>query len=140
MSISVMLVDDSPSFIDGLILYLSTDPNLRVVGQANDGDSALKMIGASSLPEVVVMDYAMPGMDGVETAKHILASYPNIRIIILSVHDNKAYVTNAIFSGVRGYVLKDQSTEDLIKAIQAVHMNRFYFSPTLANKYFEQEG
>src|SRR5512141_1665167 len=103
--IRVFIADDHAILREGLKALLALSENVEVVGDASSGKEALEMI-AKLTPDVVIMDIAMPIMDGIETTRRITKSYPGIKVIILSQHDNKEYILSAIKAGASGYILK----------------------------------
>lgn len=117
--ISVLLVDDHPVVRRGLRRLLEDDPAIAVVGEAGDGDDAVRL-AVQLQPRVVVMDCAMPGMGGVAATRRILAEAPHVAVLMLSVHSETAVVRNALEAGVRGYVLKEALDLDLVEAVKQV--------------------
>ena len=101
-----------------------------VVGEAEDGRQAIDLI-ESLLPEVVVLDIAMPNLNGIEAARQIVAKHPGIAVVILSMHSDETYVLRALKAGVRAYLLKDSAESDLIRAIRAVRGGKAFFSPAV---------
>jgi DNA-binding NarL/FixJ family response regulator len=129
--ISIMLVDDQASIIAGLKAILSTHEEFAVVATASSGEEALATLsalsaaplpdatvpGASSLPDVVLMDIRMPGMGGVSTTQRIKASYPQVTVLILTTFDDDEYIIDALHYGASGYLLKDIGGKRLIESI-----------------------
>jgi len=101
---------------------------MQVVGEANDGQQAIELIEKSQ-PDVAVMDIGMPVLNGLDAAREVHRKSPKTRVILLTRHDEDQYVTEALRSGVRGYVLKSQAANDLVQAIQQVHRGQVYLSP-----------
>ncbi len=101
---------------------------MQVVGEANDGQQAIELIEKSQ-PDIAVMDIGMPVLNGLDAAREGHRSSPKTRVILLTRHDEDQYVTEALRSGVRGYVLKSQAANDLVQAIQQVHRGQVYLSP-----------
>jgi DNA-binding NarL/FixJ family response regulator len=104
----------------------------KVVGEARDGREALKLARMLE-PEVTVMDIGMPGLNGVDACRELLREVPEMRIIVLTVHGEDAYVIEALRSGARGYVLKTQAGSDLVRAIGEVTQGRIYLSPSVSS-------
>ncbi|WP_236590937.1 response regulator [Neptunomonas japonica] len=125
--IRVLLVDDHPLVLDGINACLSSQEGIEVVGQANNGLEALELAEAL-IPDVVLMDVSMPVMNGLEATKELKIRFPDFRVLILSMHENREYILQLIQSGAAGYVLKDVSSEELVKAIEVVHQGGTYFS------------
>lgn len=130
MSIRILLADDHTVMRNGLRLLLERQPNLQVVGEASDGREAVEL-AASQKPDVVVMDIAMPHLNGVEAARQIAARAPQIAIAILSMHSDESYVIRSLKAGARAYLLKDSAEADLIAAIHAITAGKSFFSPAV---------
>ena len=126
--IRLLLVDDHPVVRKGMRSCLQGVGHIEIVDEAVDGREALAKVKALS-PDVVLMDIDMPNMDGLEATKSIRKDFPNIRVLILSIHSNKEYVLQIIRSGAQGYVLKDASLADLVRAIESVDGGEAFFSP-----------
>jgi two-component system nitrate/nitrite response regulator NarL len=120
MPIKVLLADDHPIVREGLRAYLSTQPALSIVGEAANGMDVLEKTKALG-PDIVLMDIAMPGLNGIDTTRHLHASGAGVRVLILSVHDEREYLLESFRAGARGYLLKDSAPSDVIRAIEAVH-------------------
>jgi DNA-binding NarL/FixJ family response regulator len=129
-SIRILLADDHTVMRSGLRLLLERQPNLTVVGEAADGREAV-MLAAAEEPDVVVMDIAMPHLNGVEAARQIVAHNPQIAVAILSMHSDESYVIRSLKAGARAYLLKDSAETDLIEAIHAIRLGKSYFSPAV---------
>ena len=129
--IRVMLVDDHGIVREGLRAILSLNPNIEVVGEAADGREALQKI-RTCLPDVVVMDITMPGMDGLEATKRLSRDFPSVRVLVLSQHDNDRYVLPILKAGASGYVPKRSVGSELVSAIQTVHTGECYLPPRIA--------
>lgn len=112
----------------GLRLLLERHENFEVIGEAADGCEAVQ-IAAEQKPAVVVMDVAMPHLNGVEAARQILSKNPDTAIVMLSMHSDESYVLRSLKAGARAYLLKDSAEADLIAAIQAIIEGRSFFSP-----------
>ena len=128
--IRVVLVDDHDVFRAGL-RHLLESHGFDVVGDAADGDSALRVV-AESLPDVVLMDIHMPGMNGVEATRRLAAAAPLVRVVILSMSADEADVTEAIMAGACGYLLKDTKIERLAEGIRAAVAGESLISPSVA--------
>lgn len=135
--IRVLLVDDHPLVLDGINACLSSEASIEVVGQANNGLEALELAEALA-PDVVLMDVSMPVMNGLEATKEMKLRFPQYRVLILSMHENREYILQLIQSGAAGYVLKDVSSEELVKAIEVVHQGGTYFSAKASNALVKQ--
>jgi two-component system, NarL family, nitrate/nitrite response regulator NarL len=118
--IRLLLADDHPIIREGLRAYLSSEKGLAIVGEASNGMEVLEKAG-TLVPDVLLMDIAMPGLNGIETTRHLHASGSTAKVLILSVHEEREYLLEAFRAGARGYLLKDSAPSDLIRAIEAVH-------------------
>lgn len=127
-NIRLVLVDDHEVLRDGLRLLLHTEPGLEVVGEANNGRSAIELV-AELEPDVVVMDIAMPGMNGVEATRQICAQDPRVRVIALSIYSDRRYVERMFKAGARGYLLKIAGRAELVHAVERVHAGECYVTP-----------
>ena len=136
--ITLLLVDDHPLVREGLRSCLVQQKTFDIVGEAIDGQEALRE-AKSLLPEIILLDINMPGMNGLETARLLKKTVPKSKILILTMHDSKEYISRMVSTGVQGYVLKDSSPSELIAAIEAVHRGEKYFSQkisqTVVNDY-----
>jgi DNA-binding NarL/FixJ family response regulator len=140
MQISVMLADDHQVVLEGLKALIAAEPDLKVVGEANDGLAVLPLVEQIG-PEVLVLDLMMPGMNGLEVTRQLHTRAPQVRIVVLSMHENEAYVVEALRNGATGYVLKHAPGQELISAIRSVHGGKRYLSAPLSDEQlsrFEQ--
>lgn len=131
-SLRVLLVDDHPLMRAGVRAQL-VEAGVESIAEAGDGHEALALV-AQNRPHVVLMDIAMPGLNGIDAAERIVQEYPETRVIILSTHAGDEYVARALKAGVRGYVLKDAEPAELRAAIAAVKAGKTYLSPTVAGQ------
>ena len=134
-TIKVLLVDDHPLVLDGIQARLEEVPGIRVVGQAHNGQEALEQANRLA-PDVVLMDVSMPVMNGLEATRRFNSDYPAVKVLILSMHDNKEYILQLMQSGASGYILKDVSSDELIKAIETVFLGNTYFSQSASQTLF----
>ncbi|VTU32238.1 response regulator [Variovorax sp. PBL-E5] len=125
--IRLVLVDDHALVRDGLCARLAVVPHLQVVGEAASGAEALQL-AESLAPDLMLIDVGMRGMNGIELATALRARHPSIRVLMLSMYDNREYVQSAIRAGALGYVLKESPTEEILAAIGAVCVGGRYFS------------
>ena len=128
MQIRILLADDHTVMRAGLRLLLERQENLQVVAEAADGRQAVEMAAAEK-PDVVVMDIAMPHLNGVEAARQIVNRAPQTAVVILSMHSDESYVIRSLKAGARAYLLKDSAESDLITAIHAITEGKSFFSP-----------
>ncbi len=131
--IRVLLVDDQTLFREGLGTLLSVQPDLQVVGEATHGEEALQL-AATLHPDVVLMDLRMPIMDGVTATRHLRATHPECRVIILTTFDDDENVFKGLRAGAVGYLLKDAPSEKLIEAIRAAARGESFLQPSVAAK------
>ncbi|MGE8670956.1 MAG: response regulator [Achromobacter mucicolens] len=139
-AIRLLLIDDHPLVRDGLRLRLETVPQLRVVGEAGNAAAAQAFLAAcmaedpqgGTLPHLALMDLNMPGVGGLELTAFLHERYPQIAVLVLSMHDNPEYMMQAVKAGARGYLLKDEPAQEIIAAIDAVMAGRSYFSAAAA--------
>jgi two-component system nitrate/nitrite response regulator NarL len=126
--IRILLVDDHPIVREGIKSALSKRKNISIVGEAATGEEA--MVKARKLsPDVILMDINMPGMSGLETTRRLRKSVPDSKILAVTMHENREYVLEMTQLGARGYVFKDSSPSELLRAIEAVHSGDLFFSP-----------
>jgi DNA-binding NarL/FixJ family response regulator len=136
-SIRVLVVDDHPVYRGGLITMLKARPsNMDVVGEAEDGATALRMVGETT-PDVVLMDIKMPGMDGIEATRQIKQRFPKVKVLALSAYDSDDYVLEMLKVGASGYMLKDADHTVIMSGIAAVHEGKGRIHPRLAARVFE---
>lgn len=128
----IMIVDDHQVTREGLCSLVEKSPSLNLVAQAGNGRSALKKIDRFR-PHIVVMDLAMPDMNGIEATRRMRRDYPEVKILALSMHKDKEYVRQALEAGASGYVTKDCAFEELVTALQAIESERKYLSPQVAD-------
>ncbi|HEY0456038.1 MAG TPA: response regulator transcription factor [Verrucomicrobiae bacterium] len=136
-AIRVLLVDDHPIVLEGLKSYLATHPDLEVVGFATNGAEALRQARALS-PDIILLDITMPDVNGIESLLQLRKQVPAARVLVLSMHKSREYVSQSVQSGARGYVLKDSAPAELANAIKAVSRGEVYFSPAV-NKIIVDE-
>ena len=136
MTVKILLVDDHGLMREGLRAILSTTENFEIVGEAEDGCTAV----AAALdlrPDLVVMDVGLPHMNGIEACRRITKERPEAKVVALSTHSDKRYVLNMIAAGASGYVLKEAASEELIRAVEAVARGGHYLSPQITGVVFE---
>ena len=118
--IRLLLVDDQSLICQGLKAMLSLEPDLEVIGTADNGEMAIEQVALLS-PDVVLMDLRMPVMDGREATRLISERFPQVKVLVLSTFDDDRYITDSIRAGAKGYLLKDMPSEDLAQAIRVVY-------------------
>ena len=132
-TIHIMLVDDHPLVRDGLRARLEAVPYFRVVAEADSGAEALALAGSTRI-DLVLMDITMRDGSGIEATARLYANFPDIAVLILSMHDKLEYVTQAMQAGARGYVLKDAPGKDIVLAIDTVMAGGIYYSAAVARQ------
>jgi NarL family two-component system response regulator LiaR len=135
--IRVLVADDHAIVRKGIRALLATEPTIDVIGEAQDGREAISVADRLQ-PDVILMDLVMPGVDGLEATRHILACQPEVRILVLTSFAGDDKVMPAIKAGALGYLLKDSGPEDLIKAIEQVHGGESSLHPTIARKLIQE--
>ncbi|MBL9103058.1 MAG: response regulator transcription factor [Myxococcales bacterium] len=129
--VHVLVADDHVVVRAGLRSLLEADPDVCVVGEAEDGDAAVAA-AAELQPDVVVMDVSMPGAGGAEATRRIRARWPAIRVVVLTAHEELAYLRQLLAAGASGYLLKRTAADELLRAVRRVALGETYLDPTLA--------
>jgi DNA-binding NarL/FixJ family response regulator len=136
MTIRTIIADDHTIVREGLRSLLEKEADIEIVAEATDGREALELTDKLN-PDVVVIDIAMPNMGGIEAIQSICNKYNDVKIIVLSMHSDKRFISRALRAGAHGYMLKDCAGEELIRAIRAVTSSQTYLSPTIAGSVVE---
>ena len=131
--VRIALVDDHPVVLAGIRALLQGVPEVELVGEANTGATGLKAIRDSS-PDIAVIDLSLPDISGMELARQIRRQCPDVKIIALTVHEDRAYVHPVLEAGAKGYLLKRSAADELLRAIRAVNRGDIYLDPTIAEK------
>ncbi len=134
--IRVVVADDHVIVREGLRLVLAAQPTISVVGEAGDGNEALALVEQLS-PDVVVMDIAMPNLNGLDATRHICRRFPEVKVVILTMHENQLYVLQIVKAGATGCVLKRSLGRELVDAIEAAARGETYFSPAIATSVIQ---
>ena len=134
--IRILLADDHTVVRKGLRLLLESQPEFKVIGDAANGREAVAL-AEENKPDVMVMDVAMPILNGIEAARQICSHQPSIAIVFLSMHSDEGYVLKALKVGARAYLLKDSAEYDLINAVKAVSEGKAFFSPAISKMLAE---
>ena len=134
----IVLADDHPIVLDGLRNLIRAEPDFELVGEAAGGLSALKII-REQRPDVAVLDISMPELNGIVLGRRLAGEMPALRLLILTLHEDRAYLNQALEAGVRGYVLKRSAVENLVQAIRAVLVGGLYIDPAIVGRVFESK-
>ena len=134
--IKVLLVDDHAVVRDGIRARLEKQPHFVVVGEAINGRDAVMKAGELK-PDIVLMDISMPVMNGMDASKQIRDNYPDIKVIILTMHEHKEYIQGVIRCGAQGYIIKDVSESEMISAIKSVWQGDTYYSSCVSQMMFD---
>ena len=132
----IVLADDHPIVLDGLRNLVRAEDDFELVGEAVSGFSALKLI-REKRPDVAVLDISMPELNGIVLSRRLAGEMPDIRLLILTLHEDRAYLNQALEAGVRGYVLKRSAVENLVQAIRAVMVGGLYIDPAIVRRVFD---
>lgn len=135
-NVRILLADDHNILRDGMRLLLERQPGFEVVGEASDGRQIVDL-AREQRPDVIVMDIAMPNMNGIEATRRIVENQPETGIVILSMHYDESYVLRSLKAGAKAYLLKDALKAELISAIRAVSEGRSFFSPKISRVLHE---
>jgi DNA-binding NarL/FixJ family response regulator len=136
--IRIVLADDHPIVLDGLRNLIRAEPDFELVGEAASGLSALKII-REQRPDVAVLDISMPELNGIVLSRRLAGEMPELRLLVLTLHEDRAYLNQALEAGVRGYVLKRSAVENLVQAIRAVLVGGLYIDPAIVGRVFESK-
>jgi len=134
--IRVLLAEDHTIVRKGLRSLLDAEAGIEVVGEAGDGREAVRKVQQLS-PDIVVMDIAMPGLNGLEGTRQIRKRFPEVKVVILTMHTDEEYILQILASGASGYVVKQAAPRELVSAIQSVHRGGSFFSPSISKKIVE---
>jgi len=137
LSIKIIIADDHAIMLQGLRSLLEGQPGFEVIGQASDGRSAVDMAHRLK-PDIIVLDVSMPILNGVEAARRILAENPSVKVLALSMHSQKRFVTEMLKAGASGYLLKDSDIDELVHAVKTVLSGKIYLSPSIAGVVVEE--
>jgi DNA-binding NarL/FixJ family response regulator len=131
--INIFLADDHQIVRKGIKAILSTESDFNIIGEAGDGIETVKAVEELK-PDILILDLMMGGINGLEVTRQLSKKIPEIGIVVLSMHSNEAYVLEALRSGAKAYILKDNTTEDLVHAIREVAVGRRYLSSPLSDR------
>lgn len=133
---SIVLADDHPIVLSGLRNLIQAEKDFDLVGEASNGLTALKIVREQQ-PNIALIDISMPGLNGIALTHRVKAEVPSVRILILSLHEDRAFVRQALDAGAQGYILKRSAAEYLVQAIRAVIIGGLYVDPAIANLMFD---
>lgn len=136
MSTSILLVDDHAIIRQGLCSLLEKQPDIEVIAEANNGRKALELV-QQLMPDIVIMDVTMPGLNGIEATRQIYNQLPQVKVIALSIHSNRRFISDMLRAGAAGYILKECLFDELVQAIQAVAAGDTYLSPRITGVVVE---
>jgi DNA-binding NarL/FixJ family response regulator len=134
--IRILIVDDHAILRDGIRTLLERQSNIEVVGEASNGHEAVFRVGELQ-PDIVLMDIAMPEMNGLEATRQIVDKYPQVRILILTQHDNREFITPILQAGASGYILKKSGGRELVNAIHEVYTQGAFLEPTITRQLLD---
>jgi DNA-binding NarL/FixJ family response regulator len=133
----IVICDDQAIVRDGLEMLLKLEPDIDILGVADDGAAAVELV-AKKMPDLVLMDLKMPIMNGVEAIRQIKAKHPEIKILVLTTYDDDEWVFDAIQAGASGYLLKDTPRDEVVKAIRGTVTGKTFVDPSVAGKVLRQ--
>jgi DNA-binding NarL/FixJ family response regulator len=138
-TITVVLADDHDLVRSGICALLSTLPDIRVIGEARDGEALLALLAAGTVPDVVITDLAMPQLDGLAAISRIRERYPSLRILVVSAHETADFVKQAVNNGADGYIMKGATPEELGRALHQIVETGSYFSSSVAQLLLQRQ-
>ena len=133
---TIVVADDHPIVREGLRTVLEREKDLSVVGEANDGLEAVRLV-EQHRPALLIVDLRMPGMSGLEVAQQVARRFPDTRVLILSMYGGEGYVTEALANGVVGYILKETDSNNIVHAIRDIMAGRRYLSPAVSDRVID---
>jgi len=134
--IKILLADDHRIVRQGIRVLLEAESDFNILAEAKDGLEAISMVECLH-PDILLLDLIMPEMNGLEVTKEVKKRFPKTKVVILTMHANEAYVLEALQAGAQGYVIKDSSSEELMRAIREVAAGRRYLGPPLSEEMVE---
>ncbi len=137
MSIRLLITDDHSVVRKGIRTLLEDETDIEVVGEATDGDEAIELIPTLK-PDVLLLDITMPRMSGIDVTKVVVKRYPNVQILIFSMHHNPDYILKAVQNGAAGYLLKDTNEEEILRAVRTVATGELYYPPSASSVIIKQ--
>ncbi|WP_135078280.1 response regulator transcription factor [Terasakiella sp. SH-1] len=137
--IRVLLIDDHPLVLDGIRSRLEDDDLIEVIAEGANGEEALAL-AKEHHPDIVLMDINMPVMNGLEAAERFASDEPDVKVLMLTMHDSREYITRVLKAGAKGYILKDVSSSEMVSAIKAVYEGKTYYSSGVTDILLNEGG
>jgi DNA-binding NarL/FixJ family response regulator len=134
----LVLADDHPIFLEGLRRLLEMEDDFEVVGEATTGNSALRVVGEAK-PDVAILDVSLPELNGIALSRRLAAEHPGVRVLMLTLHEDRSYLNQALQSGAQGYVLKRSASGMLVHAIRAIMVGGTYVDPAIVGRIFDSQ-
>lgn len=131
MMIRVLVADDHAIIRDGLCMMLGNQPDMEIVGRAANGREAVQLVDKHE-PDVIVIDISMPELNGIDAIQQMLPGHPNLKVVVLSIHETKPYVYRALRAGARGYLLKETAGLEVVDAVRTIHRGERYLSQRIS--------
>lgn len=135
--IKVLLAEDHTIVRKGIRMILDGEPNIEVIGEANNGREVIELVEQHQ-PHIVLMDNQMPMMNGLDATYHIKDRYPDVKIIVLTMHSNEEYAFQFLQAGASGYLIKQSAPDELLTAIDAVYQGKSYLTPTISSAIIQE--
>lgn len=135
--IKLVIIDDHQLFREGVKRILSLEPTIDVVAEGDDGEIAIDLVQKHQ-PDVILMDINMPKVNGVEATRRLIETFPNVKVLILSIHDDESYVTHVLKTGAAGYLLKEMNADSLIEAVKVVADGGAYIHPKVTHNLINE--
>ena len=132
MGIRILIADDHGIVRQGLNSLLGNQPDMEIVGEADDGQKAIDLVRELQ-PDVVLMDISMPNMNGIDATRLIVREFPKVRVVALSMHSNSIFVSDMVKAGASGYLLKDCLFDELVEAVRTINDGEVYLSPAIVS-------
>lgn len=132
MAIQVMLVDDHTVVREGIKFVISQEPDIQVIAEASNGKEAVAL-ALSKYPDIIVMDITLPILNGLDASVQILKKEKDMKILILSMHENRVFIEKALSYGIRGYILKDSAGDEVVRGIREVNAGRYFLSSKISS-------
>lgn len=131
MAVKIILADDHTLFREGLLSILNAELEFNVIAQADNGREVIKLVRKNQV-DVIIMDIAMPDLNGIEATRQLMHDFPELKVVALSMHSDSHFVTGMLKAGAKGYLLKDCAGSELIKAVREVLLDRYYISEEIS--------